>query len=52
MSIIPYMTKRFHSGPRGTVSESDLNFFHSTDDPDEAVEIIREHREKQTGVRS
>jgi uncharacterized protein (TIGR00730 family) len=36
----------------GTVSESDLDLFHSTDDPDEAVEIIKEHRKKQTGVRS
>jgi len=36
----------------GTVSEKDLDLFHSTDEAVEAVEIIKEHREKQTGVRS
>ncbi len=36
----------------GTVSESDLDLFHSTDDPDEAIEIIKRHRAKQPGVRS
>lgn len=36
----------------GTVSERDLDLFHSTDDPAEAVATIRKHLVKQTGGRS
>jgi len=33
----------------GTVSESDLRLFQTTDDPKKAVEIIRNHRVRQAG---
>lgn len=33
----------------GTVSEEDLDLFHSTDDPGEAVRIIKTHLQRRTG---
>jgi len=35
----------------GTVTEADLDLFQSTDDPAEAVDIIKRHRDRQPGVR-
>jgi uncharacterized protein (TIGR00730 family) len=35
---------------QGTVSESDLALFHHTDDPAEAVAIIKQHHARQTGA--